>query len=107
MAAVTPPEAKIIETLRREDPHMTYPKDLTAEERAALPEFTFRVPEEFAWFRGDAIVARYHPGQDYICTRQPRHDELRDLCVSWQAEQKIAITAMSSGDAYVSVQLGG
>jgi hypothetical protein len=43
----------------------TYPKDLTPEQRQALPEFTFRSTEEFPWFRGDQLVARYFPGQDY------------------------------------------
>lgn len=84
-----------------------YPKDLTDEQRAALPEFTFRVTEEFPWFRGDMLVARYLPGQDYVCTRQPRHDELRDMCTQWQADGKIVITGLSSGQAFVSMSLGG
>lgn len=83
-----------------------YPKDLTPEERAALPEFTFQSTEEFPWFRGDQLVARYIPGQDYVCTREPRHDELRDLCAGWQAEGKIAVTALSSGQSFTSVKLG-
>jgi hypothetical protein len=79
----------------------------TDTERAALPEFTFRSTEEFAWFRGDQCVARYYVGQDYVCTRQPRHDDLRDMCAKWQAEGKIVITGLSSGQAFVSMSLGG
>ena len=85
---------------------VTYPKDLTAEQRSALPEFQFRSTAEFPWFRGDQLVARYFPGQDYFCTREPRHDELRDLCAAWQAEGKIVITALSAGKSFTSVTLG-
>lgn len=85
----------------------TYPKDLSDEQRAELLEFTFRATEEFTWFRGDAIVARYHPGQDYHCTRQPRHDELRNKATAWLAEGKIAVTAMSGGRALTSMTIGG
>jgi len=85
---------------------VTYPKALTDAERDALAEFQFRSTEEFPWFRGDQLVARYFPGQDYFCTRQARHDELRDLCATWQAEGKIVITALSAGKSFTSVTLG-
>ncbi len=81
----------------------TYPRDLTDEQRAALPEFTFRSTKEFPWFRGDQLVARYFPGQDYFCTREPRHDELRDLCVGWQGEGKIVVTALGGGQHFVTI----
>lgn len=84
---------------------MSYPKQLSDAERAALPEFTWRVTEEFPWFRGDALVARYLPGQDYICTREPRHDELRDKVEGWKAEGKAVITALAAGTSFVSVSL--
>ena len=85
---------------------ITYPKDLTDEQRAALPEFNFRVTEEFPWFRGDQLVARYFPGQDYFCTRLPKHDELRDKCAAWGAEGKVVVTMLSSGQSFTTVTLG-
>lgn len=85
----------------------TYPLDLTEEQRDALPEFSFVAVEEFTWFRGDALVGRYHPGQDYHCTRQPRHDELRAMCQTWLAEGKVAVTALSGGRSFTGMTLGG
>lgn len=84
---------------------VTYPKDLTNEQRAALPEFVFCACEEFPYFKGDGLVARYFPGQDYYCTREPRHDELRDRCEAWRAEGKIVITLLNAGQNFFSVQL--
>jgi len=74
-------------------------------DREKLPEFVFTPLVEFTWFRGDALVGRYIPGQDYYCTRQPRHDELREKCVEWEKNGQIKITMLAAGQHFVTVKL--
>lgn len=74
-------------------------------DRATLPEFVFTPLKEFTWFRGDFLVGRYLPGQDYYCTREARHDELREKCVEWEKNGQIKIMMLASGQNFVSVKL--
>lgn len=56
-----------------------------------MQEFRFVPTVEFTWFREDVnkLVGVYHPGASYNCTREPRHDKLREMCDQWEAEGKI------------------
>jgi len=59
-------------------------------------EFKFAPLKKFKWTRKyedgtEVMVGEYHPGMTYNCTKEPRHDALREVCKEWEAEGLIRV----------------
>lgn len=59
-------------------------------------EFQFTPLEVLTWEReyedgSTFVVGEYHPGMTYNCTKEPRHDALRQKCKEWQKQKQIKI----------------
>lgn len=74
-------------------------------------EFKFVPLEVFDWFReyedGTTVhVGHYLPGNTYNCTKEPRHDALREKCKEWEAEGKIKKIPLHPGEFFKTVKFG-
>lgn len=68
-------------------------------------EFKFEPLVAFEWIReyedgSKVLVGEYHPGMTYNCSKDPRHDALREQCKVWEAEGKIHISPLKSGQFF-------
>lgn len=75
-------------------------------------EFKFIPLTEFEWVReyddGETLhVATYYPGNSYNCTREPRHDALREMCKHWEADGKIMVIPLLNGQQFKTIPVGG
>lgn len=74
-------------------------------------EFKFVPVQEFEWWRDyddgeKRLVGHYVPGNTYNCTREPRHDMLREKCKEWEAEGKIKKIPLAPGQFFTTVKTG-
>ena len=71
------------------------------------PSSLFARPRNSRGFAATSAWPAISPGRTTCARASRRHDELRDMCSAWQAEGKIVITGLSSGQAFVNMSLGG
>ena len=74
-------------------------------------EFKFKPLEVFSWEReyedgSKVFIGEYHPGMTYNCTKEPRHDALREKCKEWAEAGLIEIIPLGEGQRFVTVPLG-
>lgn len=73
-------------------------------------EFKFAPKVQFDWVRkyddgSEVTVGEYYVGNTYNCTKEPRHDALREQCKVWLEEGKIAVIPLGRNEAFVSVEV--
>lgn len=71
-------------------------------------EFKFAPTKEFEWVReyedGSKVhVATYYVGNTYNCTKEPRHDALREKCKEWEAEGLIQVMPLAPGQFFKTI----
>ena len=81
-----------------------------------LMEFKFTPLIEFEWWRQKTddegavieknLIGQYLPGMSYNCTKDSRHDALREQCVKWEKEGKIKILALAPGQSFKTFKVG-
>ena len=74
-------------------------------------EFRFTPLEQFEWVReyedgSQRLVGQYIPGMTYNCTKEPRHDALREQCKTWEAEGKIRKIPLALGEKFITIENG-
>ena len=74
-------------------------------------EFKFAPKVEFEWHREyedgtTVLVGHYIPGMTYNCTKEPRHDALREKCKEWEADGKIVKIPLAPGEFFKTIKSG-
>ena len=74
-------------------------------------EFKFEPLEEFTRVReypdgSKVTIGHYLPGGTYNCTKEPRHDALRDICTKWESEGKIRKVFLKPNQSFQTKSLG-
>lgn len=76
-----------------------------------MMEFKFVPLVDFEWEREyedgtKRLIGHYIPGNTYNCTREPRHDALREVCKTWEAEGKIRRIPLNPGEFFKTIGIG-
>ena len=84
--------------------------------KESVVEFKFAPKKKFEYVRevkdldGDVVskqlIGEYHPGMTYNCTKDARHDALREKCRQWEAEGLITIMPLKAGQFFKTVKVG-
>ena len=73
-------------------------------------EFKFSPLEEFSWVRkyedgAETLIGVYHVGAVYNCSKEARHDALREMCKEWKEKGMISTTTLPDGVSMRSVTI--
>ena len=71
-------------------------------------DFKFSPLKDFSWVRKyedgtEKLMGNYHVGGTYNCSKEPRHDALREMCKEWKEKGMISTSTLLPGEVMKTI----